>query len=142
MYDKKENEKRIERKKEEIANIEKSLGEARAYLQALQDTVKFLPKDSLLESPEKSLRAGSNMAKARDAILKAGEPLHVLKILAAIGKEPNKANRLSLGGSLSGYVRKGFIFNKPKPGVFGLIEMGKEIEPPSDFGTDEEAKTN
>jgi hypothetical protein len=134
-------EKRIERKRQEIVDLEKNIGEAKAYMQALQDSIKIFSRETESEEDtETVLRPGSMLAAARDAIKKAGKPLHIVELLKALGKEPAKANRLSLSGSLSGYVRSGSIFTRPRPNTFGLIEFTKDLggisqkEPPDDFG--------
>lgn len=127
--------KRIEKKELEIKELETKLSEAKAYIQGLCDSLKLLPKENV--SPADDLRQGSDLAKARKAILKIGKPLHVVEILKQIGKEPNKNNKLSLAGSLSTCVRKGRVFNKTAPNTFGLIEIREnknDIEPPDDFG--------
>ena len=121
--------RRIDRKRQEIQELELKLKESNSYLQALLDTFKILPKDvnviGIGES--QTLRPGTALAKARDAITKAGHPLHVSEILKAIGKPADKKYRISLGGSLSGYVRRGEIFTRPAPNTFGLIEfVGKD----------------
>jgi len=130
--------KRIERKEEEIREMEIRLREAQSYLAALQDMIKLLPRVSP-QDPNQVLRPGSGVAKARDAIKKAGKPLHITAILTAIGSEADKKNRISLGGSLSGYSRRGEIFTRPAPNTFGLREFQSAIkptenEPPPGFG--------
>jgi hypothetical protein len=135
-------EKKIDRKKEEISVMETSLAAAKAYLQALQDTMKWLPRESTDEAPPHSLREGSDMAKARALISIEGKPLHISEILKGLGKEVTKENRLSLAGSLSGYARRGRIFTRPASNTFGLIELSKEhsgnnghpSKPPEGFG--------
>ena len=112
--------RRIDKKRLEILELEKQLGEAKAYLLALLDTAKWLPKSG---DKEVTLRPGSDLARARDFIKVHGRPQHVTDILKGLGKEVNKPNRISLSGSLSGYARKGAIFTKPAPNTFGLIEL-------------------
>lgn len=112
--------RRIEKKKQDISELERQLGEARAYLLALLDTAKWLPKSG---DKEVTLRPGSDLARARDFIKVHGRPQHVADILKGLGKEVNKANKISLSGSLGGYARKGVIFTKPAPNTFGLIEF-------------------
>jgi hypothetical protein len=141
--------KRIARKEEEIREYELQIREGKAYIQALSDTLRFLPKTpATLPDPDMLLRAGTAMAKARDAIKKAGRPLHISEILKAIGRPVDRANRGSIGGSLSAYVRNGQVFNKVGPNTFGLVEMGARLkttpmatadngEPPASFGVDE-----
>ena len=132
--------KRIDRKQQEITELELKAREARSYIQALQDSLKLLPKDySAGGGTETVLRPGSHLYQAREAIRKAGHPLHVNDILKALGKPIEKRSRMSLAGSLSGYARKGGIFSRPAPNTFGLLEMGSasradENGPPDDFG--------
>jgi len=133
--------KRIEKKELEIRDLEKQLAAANAYLQALQETVRILPKEPLGSpmSPAQVLRPGSAVAKAREAILKAGKPLHITELLKALGRPVDKNSRVSLSGSLSGYVKRNEIFTRPAPNTFGLIELNHsempEDEPPEDFGS-------
>lgn len=114
--------KRIERKQQEIRDLETRIKEANAYLQALLDSMKWLPREES-SNGNQLLRPGTTLAKAQEAIQKSGHPMHVADILKAIGKPTDKRNRVSLGGSLSGYVRRKEIFTRPAPNTFGLIEM-------------------
>ena len=130
-------ERRIAKKEQEIAELEEQTRYARIYLQALQDAMKILPKEMLDQASSGSgLRPGSSLSKARDAIKKAGKPLHILEILEAIEKPKDKKNRVSLSSSLSAYVRKNEIFNKPAPNTFGLHEFKADLdtELPESFG--------
>ena len=127
--------KRIEKKQIEIQDLELKIKEANAYLQALLDTQKLLPKDTISGGSVQSLRPGTAVAKARDAIKKAGNPLHISEILKALGKPQDKQNKVSLSGSLAGYVRKGEVFTRPSPNTFGLIEFGNGTgKEPTDEG--------
>ena len=125
MQIQREIERRIEKKRQEIEELRQQLSTAETYLGALQDTLKLLPKDG---DKEIVLRAGSDLAQARDFIKSKGEPQHVTDILKGINKEVNKPNKISLSGSLGGYVRRGIIFTKPAPNTFGLIEFEKAEE--------------
>jgi hypothetical protein len=116
--------KKIERKRQEIQDLETRVREAKVYVQALEDTIKMLPREGINEGlAETVLRPNSHTAKARSAILNAGQPLHVHLLVEAVGKSPTKANKAALSGSLAAYVRKGEIFTRPAPNTFGLIEM-------------------
>ena len=135
-----EMQKRIEKKQQEIRDLELQQAAANAYLQALQDSLRLLPKDAAPEKqgPEQTLRPGSAVAKARQAILKVNKPLHVTEILKAIGRPVDKSNRVSLSGSLGGYAKRE-IFTRPAPNTFGLLElnhneMPADEEPPDGFG--------
>jgi len=141
MNIRKELERKIERKKEEIASLEKTLGEARAYLQALEDTRKMLPKDPDLNE-EVVLRPGTELAKVRGVLQQEGQPLHVEELLKRIGKSPEKKHKISLSGSLAAYVRDHKIFTRPAPNTFGLVEFesadgSSEDGPPENFGLEE-----
>ena len=135
--------KRVERKQQEIQELELKIREANAYVQGLQDTLKLLPKETANGQPAGpvTLRAGSDVARTQEAIRKAGKSLHLLEILKAIGKPQDKKNRLALAGSLSRYARSGQVFVKTGPNTFGLLELGSRpdangtAEPPDDFGT-------
>ncbi len=135
--------KRIDRKQQEITDLELQIREVRSYVQALQDSLKLVPRDySSGTASGTILRQGSYLYQAREAIKKAGYPLHVTDILKAIGKPADKKNKLSLAGSLSGYARKEEIFSRPAPNTFGLMEMenpkaSREVEPPAGFGMEQ-----
>ena len=133
--------KRIERKQQEIMELESRLKENAAYLQALEDTLKLLPREGINEgNADAVLRQNSGTARAREAILQAGRALHVSELLKAIGRDDTRNSRAGLSGSLAAYVRKGEIFTRPAPNTFGLLEL-KEPEnervPPPGFGRDE-----
>jgi len=132
--------KRIERKQQEVVELNLKIREANAYMQGLQDTIRLLPKDASAASPERTLRPGTAIAQARDAIKAAGKPLHITEILKAMGRTADKKNRLALTGSLAGYVRNEEVFTRPAPNTFGLIELNQNHqeatteEPPATFG--------
>jgi hypothetical protein len=130
--------RKIEKKKEEITTLERTLGETRAYLQALEDTRKMLPRDP--GTPEDVvLRAGTDLAKVREALEQEGRPLHVDELLKRIGKPIEKKHKISLSGSLAAYVRDRKIFTRPAPNTFGLVEFASpnaatSDDPPDNFG--------
>ena len=129
--------KKIEKKQQEIVDLERILGEAKAYLQALQDTRRLLPRDGVATAPAFALRAGSDVAKVRDILQKEGTPIHIDELLRRLGKDVTKKTKMSLSGSLSTYVRDRKIFTKTGPNIFGLVEFESEEgpkAPPDDFG--------
>src|ERR1700722_7003310 len=83
-------------KRREVAELEAAIAAARVYVTALEDALRLLPEDAATHKPPRRprLRPGSDIAKAREAILKAGKPLHVDEILAAIGKEIKYKNKV------------------------------------------------
>ncbi|MEX2629295.1 MAG: hypothetical protein WD341_05090 [Tistlia sp.] len=140
MADRRQIESMIKKKEQEIQALEGQVREAKVYLQALQDVLKRFPRETASDpNAATSLRPGSMVARAKDAIQQAGHPLHVDEILRAEGKELNRPNRTALGGSLSAYVRKGMIFTRTAPNTFGLVDLpepAERHEPPPDFGTE------
>lgn len=135
-------EERIKKKKQEIQELEAQTREARAYIQALQDVLKMLPRDKKSDAGA-VLRSGSAIAQARDAILEAGRPLHISTLLRTMGREMTRNSRSSLSGSLAAYVRRGEMFNRTGPNTFGLVEMEGALIPaaeelPKDFGLDDD----
>jgi len=140
--------KLIEKKQDEIRDLEIKVREAQAYLQALQDSCRLLPKEEIKtlgskESP--TLRDGTNLARAREILLEAKRPLHINDILVKMGKPIDQATRVSLVGTLGSYSRKGKIFTRTGPNIFGLIEFEElngtvpiavknENELPAEFG--------
>lgn len=121
--------KRIERKQEENREFDSKIRENNVYIQALQDTLKLLPKDSSVANSAISVispRPGSELAKARDVLREARAPMHIANLLKAMGRPNDKKNRLALAGSLSQYVRKKMVFNRPLPNTFGLLEFAAQ----------------
>src|SRR6267142_4059366 len=115
--------KLLERKQQEIHDLEMELEKAKAYVQAIQDSMRLLPKNPSLTEDEQTLRPGTALSKTREILKAAGKPMHITEILKALNQPIDKKHRLSLSGSLSTYVRKSQIFNRPAPNTFGLIEM-------------------
>jgi hypothetical protein len=116
--------KLISKKQEEISALELQIREARAYVQAIQDSMKLLPKDGSNGATEYTLRPGTDLAKTRDILKLVGAPMPVSEILKALNKPIDKKHRTSLAGTLSAYARDQKIFVKTKPNTFGLIEFG------------------
>ena len=140
MNERRKIEDRLKRKETEIQELEGRLADARVYVQALQDVLRMFPKgQSGGNTAETLLRPGSGAAKARDAILATGAPLHINVIMEKMGLAGTRENRASLGSSLAAYVRRGEIFTRPAPNTFSLVELGHGAEvaeegPPENFG--------
>ena len=130
---------RIKRKEQQIQETEAQTREAQAYIQALQDVLKILLRDTEADVGT-ALRPGNAIAQARDAILEAGRPVHISALLAAMGREMTRNTRALLSGSLATYVRRREIFTRPEPNTFGLIDTEEAPEPtldepPETFGS-------
>lgn len=134
--------RKIERQQAELRFAEREWERKKvwseAYIQALQETLRSLPRDVGDVKPEQILRAGGAVAKMRDLIMAKGRPLHVSHLLNGLGKEDGKKTRASVTSQLGTYVRRGEIFIRTGPNTFGLLEMGHaqsvDEEPPPDFG--------
>jgi hypothetical protein len=115
----------IEKKRQEIADFQAQINKNEMYIQGLLDSLRFLPKEegSSETKAEPQLRVGSDVYRAREFLKQAGQPKQIMDILRGIGKEATKTNRISLGGTISWWVRKGQIFTRPKPNTFGLTEF-------------------
>lgn len=121
--------KLIDKKLQEIRDLQLQMEKAEAYVQALQDSMKLLPRESANGvSPEQTLRPGTAMAKARDILRAQGKPMHISELLKALGRPVDKKNKVSIGGSISTYVRNQQIFTRPAPNTFGLMEFSGPAE--------------
>jgi len=129
----------------DIKKIEGQIQLKQSYIQGLTDSLKYLPKsDSGSDAPAK-LREGSDIAKARDVLIKAGKSLHVTDILKLMGKEVSKNHKTSASGYLSTYARRGQFFKKTAPNTFCAIELettDQPAVPPDDFGIEKIAGKN
>jgi len=139
MHIREQFQKLLDRKQQEIMDLELQIEKAKAYVQALQDSMRFLPRNHGQE--DAALRPGTALALARDVLQAEGKPMHITDILKAMNKPTDKKNKLSLSGSLSTYVRNGQIFSRPAPNTFALLETSKtsaaeEIDLPEEFGSD------
>lgn len=117
-------EKKIQAKQQEIADLVGQMEKAEAYIQAMQEVLRLLPReDGDTVASEQLPRHGSAMAKTRELLLETGKPMHITEILKGIGKENTKSQRLSVSGSLRSYARKGQVFTQEGGNVFGLVEF-------------------
>jgi len=115
-------------------DLEIKVREGKAYIQALQDSMRILPRET--GEAQTELRPDSALARTRDFIKSSGKPLHISEIIKLLGKPNDKKNRVSIAGTLSSYARNRKIFTKTAPNTFGLIELGMNKN--SDFSADDE----
>jgi len=100
--------------------------EASSYVQALEDTVKMLPKPSADGTPvssDKTPRAGGMVAQAREILVSTGHTMHIRELLKSMGKPDDKTSRAALSGSLSAYTRRHEIFTRPHLTPLGLSNL-------------------
>lgn len=126
----KEFEKLIEKKRTEIVEAQKAIDSAEAYIQAMLDAIRKLPKEDAVAP---AVKPGSDVEKVRDAILAAGKPLHLNEIIEALGRTADADTKAKIAGLLGWYTSKGKVFTKTAPNTYGLVEV---TSIPSDFGED------
>lgn len=122
-------EDRLRKKEAEIQSLEDKIRAARIYMQALSDVLRAMD-GAKVASDDDTLKPGTMIAQARDALEQAGKPLHVDDLLHALGRPLE--SKSSLTGSLAAYVRRNEVFTRPGPNIFGLIDMpagAKQEEP-------------
>lgn len=121
--------KRIDAKRAENAEFEARIRENKAYIQALEDALRLLPRTADMVVAKPPFRGGSLLARTHTLLRRSGRPLHVNEILETLGRTANRNNKAGLSGTLAAYVRKGEIFTRPAPNTFGLLEFGNAQEP-------------
>ena len=115
-------EKRIEEKRQEVANLKLQLAQAEAHLNGLMEGFKLFqrtPQNG--QNDEVVLREGGDVAKAKNFLEKHKTAFHINDILKGIGKPTDRTNRVSLSSQLGTYARKGIIFSRVGPNKYGLI---------------------
>jgi hypothetical protein len=129
-------EKEVSKKQAELDAMERDLHAARAVLAAFKELLRKIPAEGGASSSplptgwgKNELRPGSDATKARQAILKAGKPLHLTEILSVMGRADTKKNRLSVASSLANYARKGQHFVKTGPNIFWVLGVEEPKTP-------------
>jgi len=128
--------KLVDRKAGEIGRLEQQIRDAKVYIQAIQDSLRLLPKEPNGSPVARELRPGTALAKVQEFLRVVNCPQHIDQILSALDKPKTKPNRVSLIGSLSGYVRDGRIFTKTAPNTFGLLEFERSGDKEAELGID------
>ncbi|MEO8380652.1 MAG: hypothetical protein ABI779_13385 [Acidobacteriota bacterium] len=108
----------IAEKEAEIARLGAELSAARAYVRLLRNRLKAAEK-RLEGSPEET---DDPIVTVRRAILEAGQPVFVDDLLAVLGQPLTRDSREQLRRLLLPWVRRGEVFTRPRPSMFGLVE--------------------
>ncbi len=141
MDARKDIEKRIDKERQRITDLRSQIDRSESFMQGLQEALKILPRDGTIKSSERgmTIRQGSDMARIRDLIKQKERPMRIGEIVTGLGRPDTKANRMSISGSLGRYVRKSFVFCRPGPNLFSLIDMKEDtsISLPPNFGAEE-----
>lgn len=120
----------IERIEEELKEKEAALREAKAYMQAIEDMMKHIPKEEDGDENTISVRPGSTTDQALQVLRVEGAPLHIGEILQRMGREVTRQSRQALSGQLSHYVRRNRVFTRTAPNTFGLVEWLMMVDDP------------
>lgn len=111
----------IAAKEAEIAKLEAELSAARTYVRLLRKRLQAAGK-RLEEVPEES---DDPIVAARRVIMEAGQPVFIDDLLAGLGHPATRDSREQLRRVLVPWVRRGEVFTRPRPSMFGLIELEK-----------------
>lgn len=115
-------EKKIQQLELERQELDIQIREGHAYIDALEEAMKHLPKDEVDKDSALSLRKGKSIYKVYEILKEGGSPMHITDILVALGKETDKKSQQATGSQLNSYVRTERIFTRPTANTFGLKE--------------------
>lgn len=105
-------------KQAELVRLEAELAAGRSYLRFLHERI---------EAAEQ--RCGDEPACTdpviviRRLIREAGHPLYIDDILRGLHRPLNREGREEIRQLLLSWVRREEIFTRPRPGIFGLVEL-------------------
>lgn len=129
-------EKRIEREKQKILDLQSQIEKSEHFILGLLEALKFVPQDGNVHEPKRVLQPGSVVKKVEELLRQAGKPMHMDDIIRGV---PG-AKRPSLVSSLSRHVKKGTIFKRVGASTYSLLECDaptkqkESIDLPPDFG--------
>jgi hypothetical protein len=119
-------ERAIRKKEIEILSLEKKIEGHRAFIRGLKESLRYLPTNGVEpEAQATGLRVGTMIHKVKMILETRNRALHVNEILKALGRPVDAKNRVSVAGSIGGYVRRDEIFTKEAPNTFGLKTFTK-----------------
>jgi hypothetical protein len=136
MSSRKKIEKMMEEKRSEVEHYKIKIKEAEIYIQALQDTLRFLPRVELdaEAASEINLQEGSYAQKIYELLKKENSPLHIRQIMNKLQIPFNNKTRSSVVGSLGPYIRSGRVFVKTAPNTFWLMGIPYSNNDNSELG--------
>lgn len=118
------------------AEIEAKLIEARTYVKAFKDALKYVSKGDTASSSTAAVRIGGDVDLTIKKLKSTNNPMHVVAILEALGKESTNKTRKALSAQLNAYQRQGRIFTRTAPNTFGLIEWSTAVKESDSEGED------
>lgn len=105
-------------KQTELVRLEAELAAGRAYLRFINDRIELAEQRGGNE-PECS----DPVIVIRRLIREAGRPLYIDDILRGLDRPLNREGREEIRHLLLSWVRREEIFTRPRPGIFGLVEL-------------------
>jgi hypothetical protein len=131
-------EKRLEKQRSYLAGIHSQIADLRvkadtaeAVIKELEALQKILPRaenQNNGSSPKTvfTMRQGSEVWQAREALREFGKATHTDKILEKMNKPVTKENRRSLASQLGWHAKRERFFTKTEPYIFGLLEWDSQ----------------
>ena len=127
-------EKRIRKQQTELESIDRDIAEletrkrtCKAILNELDSLLRVAPKNGdNAQAIERQLRVDTDPFRAQETLRRFRMPMHIKELLDCMGGDAGRNRRSSLASQLGAYARKGEIFVKTAPNVFGLIDYGPE----------------
>ena len=87
-------------------------------------SIQTLPLRRLIEKAKRDdVKPGSHTAHAIEVLREAKKPLHVDDLIAQMEALGHPAPKASVVGALARHVTNRRIFYRPKPSVYGLLEL-------------------
>lgn len=105
-------------KQAELVRLEAELAAGRAYLRFLRERIEAA-EQRCGDEPD----CTDPVIVIRRLILEAGQPLYIDDILRGLDRPLNRDGREEIRQLLLSWVRREEIFTRPRPGVFGLVEL-------------------
>lgn len=106
-------------KEAEMAHLEAELSAARAYIEALENRLKEA-ETRIDEAPGDT---DDPIVAIRRVILEAGQPLFIDDIVRGLGRRVSRESREHIRRLVLPWVRRGEIFTRPRPLMYGLLEL-------------------
>lgn len=124
-------EKRLRKRRLEVEEFDRQIlrlefekGKSLAVINELELILRTMPKAG--KQDERQLRVGTDVYNARKELQKERHALYIKDLVEKIGGDTGRNRRSSLSAQLAAYARKGEIFTKEGPNVYGLLDYGPE----------------
>ena len=116
--------KQLEVLESQFESLKSQIIELRYHLEGLREAHTIIVRE-LASSGIKTVefKSGSDAERVYTFLRGHGKPAHIREIANALGKTA-AADRVAIASKLSWYFRKGKVFTRPEPNVFGLLEFG------------------